>query len=164
MKPASSAPVELRPATFEDATRLFVWRNLPEIVVQGKSRSTVSWEEHQSWLADVLQSENHLLCIALLESDPVGQIRFHRLDEHWADASIYLHPDYTGRGLGPEVLRLGCQRAAERWPEVSLRAVVRADNRRSISTFIKSGFKPLEKGDTSYAEYVELQLTRRKPE
>ena len=164
MKPAVSAAVKLRPATFEDAKRLFVWRNLPEIVAQGKSRSTVGWEEHQRWLAEVLTSENHLLCIALLEGDPVGQIRFDRVEELWADASIYLHPDYTGRGLGPEVLSLGCLRATEVWPEVSIRAVIRARNRRSISTFIKAGFVAVEIGDASAAEYVELQLKREKPE
>ena len=134
--------IRLRRAQLEDCRLIFEWRNLPEVVARGSSQSAIAWEDHQQWFARVHRNERHLLWLILEDENPVGQIRFDRLDEASARVSIYLHPNFTGRGLGILALQTGSTAAFRSWPEVrQIEALIRNDNQPSIRAFAKAGYE-----------------------
>jgi RimJ/RimL family protein N-acetyltransferase len=135
----------LRPADASDIGTLFQWRNDPWIVSVSTSGREVTWEEHTSWFASVLDQSHHLLFIIQTdEGTPAGSLR---LDRKGADAiiSIYLMQPYTGMGLGPRAIDLGSRRAFEHWPMLErVIALIRVENRRSVAAFTRVSFRPAE--------------------
>ncbi len=138
----SYADISLRPATPEDAERLFAWRNLPEIVALGTTQRPVTWEEHAAWFAQTLRSESRLLRFILHGGQPIGQVRFDREDSASCRVSIYLLPAFTGLGLGVTALQQACAEVFREWDVAEIHAWIRADNRRSLSAFARAGFVP----------------------
>ena len=59
-----SETVRLRPATIEDAQRLFEWRNDPQTRAQSLQQQPVAWESHLAWLQASLRNPNRQLYIA----------------------------------------------------------------------------------------------------
>src|SRR5262245_10571842 len=98
----------LRRATIEDAEMVFAWRNLPAIIALGTTRRAVEREEHYTWFQLTIEGNSRLLFVVLLNEEPVGQVRFDRLRDHSYEVSIYLLPQYTGRGLGVLALKYAC--------------------------------------------------------
>ena len=131
--------VSLRPATLDDAAMIFQWRNIPEIVALGASNRLVEWEEHQQWFREVLAG-GHALHIILCDGQPAGQVRFDRKDSDTAEVSIYLLPEYTGRGIGVTALTRACQQAFSTLAVMRIEARIRTDNPRSVAAFRKAGF------------------------
>lgn len=135
--------VSLRPATPEDADRVFTWRNDPWIVSLSTSRSTVAWREHQAWFGQMMDRSCHLLFIVNdAEGTPSGTVRVDRTVPGEAVITIYLMRDYTGRGMGPQAIALACRAAHEMWPDlIQVMARIRADNGPSIKAFTRAGFQ-----------------------
>jgi RimJ/RimL family protein N-acetyltransferase len=78
--------------------------------------------------------------IAEIDGQPVGQVRFDRIDGGNCVVSAYLLEKYTGRGLGVEAIRQGCERIFEEWPISRVIACVRQDNAAGHAGFRKAGF------------------------
>ncbi len=150
-----------RTATIEDAYMIFTWRNLPEMIVLGRTQRPVKWEEHYRWFRRVLMSGNHVLLIVLLGREPIGQVRFDRLENRSCEVSIYLLTQYTGRGLGVKALKYACREAFTRMGVEEVIAVIREDNQRSISAFQKAGFSFVHEAVVTKPGFVVLSTKRR---
>ena len=137
----------------EHAALVFGWRNDPEIVALGRSRSKVTWEEHSAWFQRVIEDAASLLLIVLTNHSPVGQIRFDPSPGNAAEVSIYLLGHARGRGLGSAVLREGCAMAVERLQLKRIFAHVRCENQAARRLFEGAGFS-LRGGDDEFARYV----------
>lgn len=139
----------MRPADASDIRLLFDWRNDPWIVSLSTSKRAVTWEEHEAWFESVLDHSRHLVFIVLSDDGiPAGSLR---LDLNNAEAviSIHLARSYTGIGLGPRAIEVGCRRAFEHWPTLSrIIAYIRNDNQSSIKAFTRASFRP-SPGETS---------------
>ncbi|HZP81036.1 MAG TPA: bifunctional GNAT family N-acetyltransferase/class I SAM-dependent methyltransferase [Chthonomonadaceae bacterium] len=158
------AAIRLRPATPEDAERLFAWRNLPEIVALGTTQRSVTWEEHRAWFARTLQGDCRLLFFILHDEQPIGQVRFDREDTDSCQVSLYLLPEHTGHGWGVIALRQACAEAFRQWTVHKVIALIREENARSLSAFRKAGFLPLEAPDFEVpAGHRVVYLTPRPP-
>ncbi|HVO47228.1 MAG TPA: GNAT family N-acetyltransferase [Steroidobacteraceae bacterium] len=145
----SGSEVTLRPATLDDARLLFEWRNRPEIVMLSRSRRSVDWNEHVLWLQRVLSDpDHHLLFLVEIAFEPAGHLRFDRVDDESCEVSIYLLSGWTGRGFGVHSLAAGCREVFHLWGIGHIDAVVRRDNPRSRSAFIKAGFRETGASDT----------------
>jgi RimJ/RimL family protein N-acetyltransferase len=142
-----NGPVSLREATLDDARLIFEWRNLPEMIPLSKTQRRVDWAEHWQWFQNVVTSKDHLLLIVLLQQNPIGQIRFDRLSGRVWEVSILVVPQYTGRGLGVDALKLACEKIYTLGAE-EIVAIVRSDNRRSVRAFQKAGFR-LDEGSSA---------------
>ena len=141
--------ITIRLAVVEDSPLLYAWRNDPASRAASSSTREVPWNEHEAWLARVLESGDHRLYLAEL-ADPgagdtaVGTVRFDvRPDGASADVSINLNPDFRGMGLGLPVLSAAIATFDESGDEpLALHAVIRPANDASIRLFAATGFVP----------------------
>ena len=134
----SSNIVRARRATESDARLLLDWRN--DAATREASRSTdlVSWRDHQAWLrATLLRSDRILLVMEAPE--PVGAVRWDRLDRESWELSITLAPNVRGRGLARLVLAAGEAALAAEAPR-RLVAVVRERNGVAQGLFRSAGY------------------------
>lgn len=138
---ARTKSLKLRPATPDDARRIFAWRNDPWLVSRSTSQLPVSWEEHSRWFERVLTDHRHLLLI--IEPEPgiaAGTVRLDRIDDSRAVVTIYLLREFTGQGFGARALVDACSRAFAGWSIHTIHAHIRKDNHPSFSAFVKAGF------------------------
>ena len=145
---ASLSEIIVRPASFDDVDLLFHWRNLPEIIKLSSSRRSVSWPEHSSWLSSSLESNFIKIFIAQVNGVPIGQVRL-EFDNSIAWLSIYLLPAFCGMGYGTYLIKLITSQAQDYFPKItSVDAVIRQDNMRSISSFLRAGFFQMDVSST----------------
>jgi UDP-2,4-diacetamido-2,4,6-trideoxy-beta-L-altropyranose hydrolase len=130
----------LRPATMEDAETVFLWRNSPFIVARGSLQKMVAWEEHLQWFCETVVGSKRKLLIVLVDGQPVGQLRFDRVDDDTMAISVYLIETHTGRGLGVDAIRIGCDMLFTDLSVARIFACVREDNVAAQSGFRKAGF------------------------
>jgi RimJ/RimL family protein N-acetyltransferase len=140
--PADSPDLSLRPASEADAPRLRQWRNDPDTRAASRATAEVGAAEHVAWLASVLVDPDRHLWICELDGEPVGQVRFDRLDEERYEISVALAPEARGRGLSSRLISLGVERLRESNPGAEVEAHVREDNSRSLAAFRRAGFRP----------------------
>jgi RimJ/RimL family protein N-acetyltransferase len=76
----------------------------------------------------------------LLSQQPIGQIRFDKINDNECVVSVYLLQEFTGRGLGVETIDRGCQEICKLWGVSKIIACVRSDNTAARSAFLKVGF------------------------
>ena len=70
---------------------------------------------------------------------PWGQIRFQAMDKE-AEVSVNLCPDFRGSGLGSELIRLASERYLDERGPKNIFALIKKENRTSISAFSKAGY------------------------
>jgi UDP-2,4-diacetamido-2,4,6-trideoxy-beta-L-altropyranose hydrolase len=138
----SAQAIALRPATIQDAEMVFLWRNSPFIVARGSSQKTVAWEKHLQWFRETIAGSNRKMLIVMVNGQPVGQVRFDRVDDDTMTISAYLIETHTGRGLGVDAIRIGCNILFSDLPVARVVACVREDNVAARAGFRKAGFVP----------------------
>ena len=146
----------LRPATLEDADKLLVWRNEPDAVAMSKNQSTVTLDEHLSWLEDVFSGVVPV-SIFILESEgaSLGYVRIaHELNT--GILSIALDRSVRGDGLSWQALDLAMGMARARYL-YTLQATVKRDNLASRRLFSSHGFVIVNNPLEEWLEY-ELEL------
>ncbi|WP_424096603.1 GNAT family N-acetyltransferase [Moorena producens] len=146
--------VSLRLATLEDAKIIFDWRNDPWIVSLSSSQKTVTWQDHVAWLSKVLKDHNYQIYLIEHEGMDIGSVRFERKTMDSCDISVYLVREQTGRGLGVEAIRQGCQEIIVDWNVKQIWAKIRDNNRHSKSAFQKAGFVAVTKKSNFIEEWV----------
>ena len=133
--------LNLRQATIVDCEMVFHWRNLPEIALLGSKQKTVDREEHTYWFQKIIKSKTNSLLIVQLNGKPIGQVRFDDVEKNSCAVSIYLLPQYTGKGLGVVALKDSCRSTFSKKPITRMIAMILKNNVRSLSAFQKAGFK-----------------------
>jgi RimJ/RimL family protein N-acetyltransferase len=118
--------VTARPATEDDAELLFGWRNDETTRWASRSGDVVAWDDHVAWLRRTLTDDGRVLLI-VEAGEPIGTVRWDRLDDGAWELSITLAPAVRGRGAGRAVLLAGEAALGWRAPR-RLVAVVRKDN------------------------------------
>lgn len=150
----------LRPATMEDAKLVFEWRNDPFIVARGSSQRSVTWNEHARWFEATVKGSQRRMFIVEVGGEAAGQVRFDRADDQRCVVSAYLLERFTGRGLGVEAIRQGCERILEEWPVTEIIACVRNDNAAGQAGFRKAGFKESSRPALCPANHFTFTLER----
>jgi len=136
-----SYKLTLRLAQTSDALQLFEWRNHPTVRAVSRHPELITWEHHQSWLANVLLSADRVLLIGVIDGIEIGAIRFD-IEHFVAEVSIYISPHIKTIGLGHDFLH-----RAEQWlftsrPEIhEIRAIVIANNDRSHRLFLGMDYR-----------------------
>jgi RimJ/RimL family protein N-acetyltransferase len=97
----------LRPATMDDAERLFAWRNDPETRAQSLTTDRVPWDDHVAWLERSLAMPERTLLIAEVAGTPVGTVRLDGEEMSWTVA-----PEHRRKGYAKEMVRLALPRDA----------------------------------------------------
>ena len=132
--------VSLRPATLDDIHLVYQWRNRTDIIKNSTLDRAVPWSEHKDWFTGAVTNSTQALYIVENDKNPVGQLRFDQRLGNTTAVSIYLLPEYQGKGYGVTALKTGCSAVQTVWRGPIL-AFIRYDNTRSVSAFQKAGFK-----------------------
>lgn len=114
--------VTLRPATADDAQRLFDWRNDPDTRANSGNTREIDWAGHVAWLNHALADPARRVFIAEAGGRAVGTVRADRRDDIW-DLSWTVAPEARGRGFGRTMVRALIGRLSG-----TVRARVRRDN------------------------------------
>ena len=142
---SDNASCEIRNATYDDAKFIFELRNQPEIIALGSSKKSVTLDEHEAWLKEVLQSDQHRIFIVTSAQvdDPIGYARLVRSGESGAVITIALSESWRGRSIGSAMIERTASAGFEHWPSVDyILAYILDGNLRSVHSFKKIGFKP----------------------
>lgn len=92
-----------------DIGDLFKWRNHPDVRKNFFNPNHVSCDEHERWFRGKSKDPNSQIYIACFENDKIGIVRFDDKGDV-IKVSVMLNPDFIGKGLGSEVIRLGTKR------------------------------------------------------
>jgi RimJ/RimL family protein N-acetyltransferase len=131
--------VTLRPATMDDAARLFSWRVDDETVRNSTGPAPASFDAHRKWLEQTLQNPRVALYVGYDPNNQVavGTIRLDRLNDGESEVSITVDPELRGRGYGRQLI----EQAAKAAGPVRLIAHVKESNPASLRTFTALGFR-----------------------
>jgi spore coat polysaccharide biosynthesis predicted glycosyltransferase SpsG/RimJ/RimL family protein N-acetyltransferase len=153
-------PVDVRPASAEDADLLRRWRDDPATRAASRSSAEVDPDEHRAWLAGVLVDGNRHLLVGSDGTGDVGTVRWDRVDDGEWEVSITVAPDRRGEGLAGRLLAAGESWLAGREPATNtLLAAVRADNQPSLRLFRSAGYLPdLPAGEAGFLRLVRQRV------
>ncbi len=152
-----------RPCTIRDAEMIFNWRNLPNIIDLSTKKTMVTWEEHYSWLSKCLSTpDNSRVYILCYDKDDIGICRFDSTSASDAEISVYLIPEYWGKGLGVPAIINACKQVFCDWPHITfIYANVLLSNTRGYKAFIDSNFLPSQSGVLDGHNQLKLERTVR---
>lgn len=142
----SNVQLKLRGVTSQDMGDLYEWRNSPEIRKNSFNSKPLSFDEHIKWFEKKSNDLDTVFYVAYFEKDKIGVIRFDMLNDA-IKVNIMLNPDFTGKGLGTQLIRLGTQTLiGQRCPGRPIIAEIKEDNIASKRAFEKAGFKAGQSG------------------
>lgn len=137
--------ISLREAKKEDAQLLYEWSQDKVVRQMAFSSADFSWENHERWFANKMESDNCRIYIAENETGKaVGQIRFDVIDGERAEVDVHTDPNWRGRGLGSEIIGQGTRKLVESVAIETVDAIVKAENIKSKKAFLKVGYKEIE--------------------
>lgn len=140
---ADGQAVRLRPAGRKDAAIVFKWQNDQRVRKYFRNSMSPKLEEHLNWFENRLLSSIGPYSIITYGDVPVGTLRLDdKGDGRKYEISIYVAPDYWGRGIASAALAL----ADDLIPEAEFVAEVHSDNQASHAIFSKTGYKITNKG------------------
>lgn len=136
----------LRRATIEDATKVFEWRNDPEVRSVSEFKKIITERIHLKWFAERLpmtHPESIWMITQLSDIDDdngksIGTARIKLEGRRYARISIVVAPEYRGRGLGRQVIKQ-LRSKIENMKRIAV-ASVQVGNIPSLRAFMASGF------------------------
>lgn len=129
--------MKFRKAIEADIKLLFDWANDLEVRQNAINTQLISWEGHQKWFENRVESSTSKIFIFLIYEQPIGQVRFEFEKNQWLiDYSI--DNLYRGKGFGKLMLKeiLNYFKTSE-----PIIAYVKIENIASAKIFNSLGFK-----------------------
>lgn len=147
--------LRLRPATLEDAKRLFDWRNDAETRFWSHNQSPLVWADHLAWLERWLGAHDRVIFVgeAVRTDQPIGVVRFDELPDGSHEVGITVAPEFRGRGWAGKLLRAGLKHREGQ----TVIARVMSENIRSRSLFGSAGFR--ETGEADGVVHLRLEAS-----
>lgn len=133
--------ISLRDATLDDARILFEWANDPDVRAASFSSDPIAWTEHLTWLEARLGNPNAWTFVARAGDEPIGLIRFDRIDAERLRVGVALGRAARGRRLASPLIVAGTRAVLDRSGASSVVADVKAANVRSSSAFEAAGYQ-----------------------
>lgn len=136
----AASEILIRPAEYDDCDAIWRWRNHPDTRRHSLDSKEVDLNTHRDWYAKALADPRRNLLIGEMAGLPVGVLRFD-VAESAALTSIYLVPEWTGRSIGPALLRRGIEWLRHNRPGVRVvDAEILGSNIASLHAFRQVGF------------------------
>lgn len=155
--------IALRPATIEDATIVFEWRNADDVRAISESKKELTIRRHMKWFAERLlltHPESIWMVTSLTNIDgsegvSVGAVRILLDGKHYARISVVIASKHRGRGIGRQAIKL----IAEKVRGMKRIAVARVHVTNLVSqrAFIACGFHVVI--DNLENSFIELQAS-----
>lgn len=135
-----AAGLELRRVRPEDSRLLWEWANEPEVRAVSFWTAPITWEVHQKWFAEHVNSPNCLFYFATnSNNEPVGQIRYD-ISGATAVVSISLDKQMRRGGNGSALIRRGSEQCFADSSVNLICAFTKLENEPSVRAFLKAGF------------------------
>ncbi|MDD4975391.1 MAG: GNAT family N-acetyltransferase [Bacteriovorax sp.] len=135
--------LEIRKVLEEDKEIIIEWRNDPRVYKYALNPNPVSVENHEKWFGKVLSSNTCFFYMGIYDGKKCGTVRYDLLDNnHEAEVSISLAPDFWGKGLAFLLMNLGEAKLKLDSQVKVIHATVLNENTASMSLFVKSDFHP----------------------
>ncbi len=131
--------ITLRCAAKSDIKQVFEWQILPETRKYALIPEPPTWEGHQKWMHAKLQSIHDYFYIieSLLDKDSIGVLRLDRLSEDNYVLSIFIDPQYFGKGYAKEALAY----IDIMHPDITIQATVLEENIASQRLFTVANYQ-----------------------
>lgn len=128
---------DIRHVTINDAKLLFDWANDANTRQNSFNSEPIHWDDHVNWLQNRLARTDNLMYLFVLDSNPIGIVRFDIAKD--TVVGITISPAHRGKGLGSEILKLACNKFWETHNK-SILAYIKIDNLASQKAFNNAGF------------------------
>lgn len=159
MRESPSGRVRLRRADAGDH-RLREWRNEAATRAASFNQEYVTEDEHERWLARKLRDPSaRIFVVEDALGRGIGYVRFEIVDRV-AEISVSIDARERGRGVGVEAIRTGSDHILTTEPVSSVVARIRRDNRASVATFERAGFRLRRYVHVSGVEACEMAYAR----
>lgn len=146
---AAPGGARLRRVDPSDEWPLLQLANEPTVRENSFSRDVIRPEAHREWFRRKLASPATRIWVVERESRVVGQIRYERGEDGWAELHFALSPGARGLGLGTWLLRVTPELAISELAVRGVRGLVLPANPASARAFGRAGFleaEPLVQG------------------
>ena len=133
----------VRKAKKEDSENIFEWRNNLHTRRMSHNKEIIDWEKHHKWFLNALSSKKKfmIICENYELMIKIGIVQFD-ISNTVALVSINLNPAERGKGFSEICLNEAIQFFSKKFLFTKiLCAEIREDNKASINTFLKVGFK-----------------------
>lgn len=124
-----------RPVTLEDYQLLLAWRNDLLTRQQSFQDHIISGDEHQQWLAMMLDRPDRHLWLVQNDGENVGVVRQDELDGY-CELSWTVSPEARGKGVGKQMVKQFADSLVG-----ELRASIKPSNASSVKIALYAGFK-----------------------
>lgn len=133
--------IQLRRASIKDLGFLFKLRNEEAVRSASFNSDPIDLETHRKWFEKKLAGNDCILLIAEMDSRPVAQVRFDRLDNGDAEINIAVMEKFRGKGYGTDIIHKSSVMFFGEFPECArIFAYIKSDNAASIRSFTKAGY------------------------
>ena len=136
--------LQVRKVTMDDAKFIYAARYSKDAAQYYKSNIVPTFDSHCEWMLQALADENRELLIYELNGEPVAHVR---LDEG-LHISIYVSPEFLGKGIGTAVLK-----SSQEHKFSKLIAEVHDENLASIRMFENAGFVKFGNEQSGFWQY-----------
>jgi len=124
-----SSSLTLRAVTADDSNILLKWRNDKMTRQASIDTNIINQQDHEAWLKKALSNDKRELYIAEISNTPVATSRIDTLDQHHAEISWTVSPDYRGRGVG----KILVQKSMRLKKNITFIAKIKKENAASFS-------------------------------
>jgi len=133
-------PVRLRPVTVDDSKKIYDWQQIPETRAHSRNPKPPTWSEHLDWFENKIIDPRVVFSVVNVGEVSCGVVRLDYMHHHDTrpvyEVSIFLHPDFFGKGIAAAALRS----ASLLVPFADIQATVLPDNERSLHLFKAAGY------------------------
>ena len=129
-----------------DRDALWDWYCEPLRQIAFGTKCSITYDRHCSWLRKVMKDQDSFLTIGLLDNLRICAVRFDQGSETDHEVSVYLKPNYCGRGYLPEILQESAKYLSEMKPVRKLRATLNRRNPAVVQGFLTAGYSIEQSG------------------
>jgi len=131
-----------RLANNNDIKQVYQWQIQPETRRYSLNTSIPTWEEHSNWMAEKLISADNYFYIIEVKSQQdnycaAGVVRLDKLSETNYLISIFIAPEFHGKGIAPHALSFIDNVHAD----MTINATVLSENIASVKLFTRANYQ-----------------------
>lgn len=131
--------VTFRHASVNDSRLIYQWQTDETVRFNSFNQKSFSFDQHQKWFLERVDNEKFRFLIFSDDSNSeIGLVRFQMLESQWL-IGVIVAPDFRGKGLSSQMIRIGSKWACNIRKMVVL-AQIKKTNNASIKAFKAAGF------------------------
>ena len=139
--------LKLRPATTDDAERVWNWRNEPSVRAASRESEPIPLDDHKRWFERRLQESDVMILIVSGEDGiDIGYVRF-EIEADEAEISVALDPESRGMGLGTAAIRSASDLLINTGRVRTIVALIKPGNEGSVRAFSNAGYDVADGSD-----------------